>query len=255
MFKRLAVNIFILILAVFPLQAQNVSKEYIDSLKTALNSMNMPQSFIFLPHALSELGMAGREGIWSLSSIDAIRGAHKLGITVATPSDTAATAADIRNDITMSTRIALQRLSELFNEYEDWNKTVIAYALGPSELAHLDSAQIADAQILVNLKEDETRFSGNPQASFEDIERQLSLRKAEREVAQRLEAERSKARVDSLRKIQAQNNERVVYRIKRGDTLGGIAARYHVTVSNLKRWNNLHSDLIREGRTLIIYRN
>ena len=43
------------------------------------------------------------------------------------------------------------------------------------------------------------------------------------------------------------------YLIKNGDTLGSIARRYHVTVSNLKRWNNLKSDSIRAGRYLTIY--
>src|SRR5690606_34952990 len=44
----------------------------------------------------------------------------------------------------------------------------------------------------------------------------------------------------------------VRYRIRRGDTLGHIASRYGVRVSDLKRWNNLRSDMIREGRILII---
>ena len=43
------------------------------------------------------------------------------------------------------------------------------------------------------------------------------------------------------------------YLIKNGDTLGSIARRYHVTVSNLKKWNNLKSDSIRAGRYLTIY--
>lgn len=42
------------------------------------------------------------------------------------------------------------------------------------------------------------------------------------------------------------------YKVKKGDTLGKIAKTYHVKVSDLKRWNNLKSDLIREGQTLII---
>ena len=48
-------------------------------------------------------------------------------------------------------------------------------------------------------------------------------------------------------------NGSIRYRIKSGDTLGSIARRYHVTVSNLKKWNNLRSDAIRAGRYLTIY--
>jgi membrane-bound lytic murein transglycosylase D len=42
------------------------------------------------------------------------------------------------------------------------------------------------------------------------------------------------------------------YKIKEGDTLGGIAAKFHVSVKNLKAWNGLTSDLIRAGKTLKI---
>ena len=40
------------------------------------------------------------------------------------------------------------------------------------------------------------------------------------------------------------------YKVKRGDTLSEIAAKYGVRVSTLKRLNNLRSDLIRVGQVL-----
>lgn len=40
------------------------------------------------------------------------------------------------------------------------------------------------------------------------------------------------------------------YRIRRGDTLGDIARRFHVTIDNLRRWNNLQGSTIVEGHTL-----
>ncbi|MBR1426670.1 MAG: transglycosylase SLT domain-containing protein [Paludibacteraceae bacterium] len=42
------------------------------------------------------------------------------------------------------------------------------------------------------------------------------------------------------------------YRIKRGDTLGGIAKKFHVSVKQLKAWNGLKNDNIREGKKLRI---
>ncbi len=42
------------------------------------------------------------------------------------------------------------------------------------------------------------------------------------------------------------------YRVKRGDTLGKIASRNGVRVSDLKRWNNLRSSRIRVGQRLKI---
>lgn len=43
-----------------------------------------------------------------------------------------------------------------------------------------------------------------------------------------------------------------VYTVKSGDTLSHIAGAYGVSVSNLKKWNNLRSDLIHIGQKLSI---
>ncbi len=42
------------------------------------------------------------------------------------------------------------------------------------------------------------------------------------------------------------------YKIKNGDTLGGIAKKFHVSVKQLKAWNGLKTDNIRAGKTLRI---
>lgn len=47
--------------------------------------------------------------------------------------------------------------------------------------------------------------------------------------------------------------ERVVYRVRSGDVLGSIAIRHGVTVAQLKKWNNLRSDIIRTGQGLNVW--
>ena len=42
------------------------------------------------------------------------------------------------------------------------------------------------------------------------------------------------------------------YTIKNGDTLGGIAKKFHCSVKQLKQWNGLTSDIIRAGKKLKI---
>lgn len=42
----------------------------------------------------------------------------------------------------------------------------------------------------------------------------------------------------------------LTHKVKRGDTLGGIARRYGVTVNQLKQWNGLRSNNINAGRSL-----
>lgn len=46
----------------------------------------------------------------------------------------------------------------------------------------------------------------------------------------------------------------ITYKVKKGDTLSKIAARYHVTVNQLKKWNHLRSTNLSIGQKIRIYR-
>jgi membrane-bound lytic murein transglycosylase D len=45
----------------------------------------------------------------------------------------------------------------------------------------------------------------------------------------------------------------VYHTVRQGETLGSIAARYHVTVTDIKSWNHLKSNLLRVGQQLLVY--
>ncbi len=47
--------------------------------------------------------------------------------------------------------------------------------------------------------------------------------------------------------------QKQVYRVRSGDVLGTIARKYHVRISDIKKWNNLRSNLIRVGQRLAIW--
>lgn len=47
---------------------------------------------------------------------------------------------------------------------------------------------------------------------------------------------------------------RIVHKVKNGEYLGRIAGKYNVSVAKIKKWNNLKSDNIRVGQSLVIYR-
>ena len=47
--------------------------------------------------------------------------------------------------------------------------------------------------------------------------------------------------------------DKIVYRVRGGDVLGIIASRYNVRIADIKRWNNLRSNLIRVGQPLDIW--
>jgi membrane-bound lytic murein transglycosylase D len=48
-------------------------------------------------------------------------------------------------------------------------------------------------------------------------------------------------------------NERTIHRVKSGETLGHIAGKYGVRVSEIKRWNGLRSDMIQIGQRIVVY--
>lgn len=70
---------------------------------------------------------------------------------------------------------------------------------------------------------------------------------------------RRQKRLDSLKNaikndIPSPNTHRVVaYRVKSGDVLGRIAEHYDVSISKLKKWNDLRSDRIDINQKLTIY--
>lgn len=50
-----------------------------------------------------------------------------------------------------------------------------------------------------------------------------------------------------------ETEDRIRYRVKKGDYLGKIAERYGVGVSSIKRWNNMRNNNLRIGQYLTIY--
>jgi membrane-bound lytic murein transglycosylase D len=52
----------------------------------------------------------------------------------------------------------------------------------------------------------------------------------------------------------AATNGKVNYRVRRGDTLSGIARRFEVTIHELQAWNNMgRSTSLRAGQSLTIH--
>ncbi|MBN7811615.1 transglycosylase SLT domain-containing protein [Algoriphagus sp. H41] len=53
--------------------------------------------------------------------------------------------------------------------------------------------------------------------------------------------------------VASSTSNRIAYRVRSGDVLGKIASRHGVSVTQVKEWNNLTSNLIKVGQTLYIY--
>jgi len=59
--------------------------------------------------------------------------------------------------------------------------------------------------------------------------------------------------VKKIKETGGSGEQRVIHKVKSGESLGSIARKHHTTVANLKRWNGLKSDNIRVGQRLYIY--
>jgi membrane-bound lytic murein transglycosylase D len=62
-----------------------------------------------------------------------------------------------------------------------------------------------------------------------------------------------KKQMELIAKSIPEEQERIVYKVKRGDVLGSIAMRHKVSVSQLKKWNNIRGTNINVGQRLNIY--
>jgi LysM repeat protein len=57
--------------------------------------------------------------------------------------------------------------------------------------------------------------------------------------------------------VKAVNSDRVkvMYRVKRGDTLASVAHAFKTTVASLKMWNKLPGNRVSVGARLTVYQN
>jgi LysM repeat protein len=46
---------------------------------------------------------------------------------------------------------------------------------------------------------------------------------------------------------------KVTHKVKKGETLSGIAKEYNVSIENLKEWNNVADNELKKGEKLLIY--
>jgi LysM repeat protein len=57
------------------------------------------------------------------------------------------------------------------------------------------------------------------------------------------------------KQVASETNDRIVHTVKKGESLGSIAKKYHVSVASIRKWNNMKKDTITPGKKLVIYRS
>ncbi len=125
---------------------------------------------------------------------------------------------DERYDEEAAAKAATSYLRDLYSEFGNWDLCCCAYLYSP---AYVRSFQARHCDSIPK-----------PQPV---------VKKEKAKVPQNVKLPKSK-----------QESRYFTYIVKSGDTLGKIAKMHHVTVADLKKWNNLKSDFIRENQKLKI---
>ena len=230
-----------------------------------LAKRSMPLEMKYLPFALSQMKYDYRSGdrcgIWALTSLVGLHYGLQIDGQI-----------DERLSMEASTRVALDYLAELNAKYDNWWLSILAFTNSPNALNHAvlhsnnilkiwdfyDQDLMPDVQVIGDfiayiylanqgeLKIKKTDIKQNPTnvIGIRDTDTQTVVPKTEAptprtETPKKASPEKPKGKV-------------TYHMVKKGDSLSSISKKYHVTVSNLKKWNNLKSNVIYKGQKLII---
>ena len=232
---------------------------------TALSQRNMPVELRYLPLALSGMRrnycQGDRCGVWQMPTLTALH----YGLTIDETRDE-------RTDVVASTYAALDCLNELYQKYGDWWYSILAYTNSPVALQHAlirhgetpelwdfrEQDLLPNTEVISNFiacvylgDEDQLKFGEVPDPVIAKV-----LEPAERPITTVKDTTKAKDTTTVNNKKNGPStgsgSANKKYTVKKGDNLTRIAAKYHVKISDLMTWNNLKSDKILEGQTLII---
>ena len=233
---------------------------------TALSQRNMPSELRYLPLALSGMRrnycQGDRCGVWQLPTLTALH----YGLTIDETRDE-------RTDVEASTYAALDCLNELYQKYGDWWHSILAYTNSPVALQHAlirhgETPELWDFQEQNLLPNTEVipnfiacvYLGDEGQLKFGEVADPV-IAKVPEPVEGPTPTVKDSTIKDTTTINKQTNNKKATdpskstgkkYTVKKGDNLTRIAAKHHVTISDLMKWNNLKNDKIFEGQTLII---
>ena len=242
---------------------------------TALSQRNMPSELRYLPLALSGMRrnycQGDRCGVWQLPTLTAMH----YGLAIDETQDE-------RTDVVASTYAALDCLNELYQKYGDWWYSILAYTNSPVALQHAliqhgempelwdfnEQGLLPNTEVISNFIAC-VYLGDDGRLQFDEVADPVvakALEPIERPTTTAIDSAKAKDTTNNkqTKKVgpstssgtstgaNSRTSKTKTYTVKKGDNLTRIAAKYHVTISDLMTWNNLKSDKILEGQTLII---
>lgn len=249
--------------------------EYSAFIDAELSQRDMPEELKYLPFALSKMNPnlrdGDRRGYWAMPTVVGLR----YGLNIDAEHDD-------RLDLEASTSAALDYLAELNARYHNWWLSILAFTNSPNALHHAlmlsdDIPELWDfhehnllpnTQVISNLiayiylsNEGELRFTApiqpilpepRPEATTPPLAEQRSGEDTTQQQVTPQSQTPSTQPAPKAKPKPKQQQRTTYYTVKRGDNLTKIANKFHVTVSDLMRWNHLKNDRIREGQKLTI---
>ena len=188
----------------------------VDTIPVLEKVLNIPQEII---------NDGDRAGQWGLPTLVALR----YGLVV---DDTQ----DERLNETACRQAAIRYLSDLYSEFGDWDLAYYAYLYSPAYVRNLQARDLSIPQPKPEIKRP-------PKPKTTDTTKATDKNKS---------SDKNKNKTSNKNKT-GNKAKCITYTVKSGDTLSKIARLYHVTVDDIKKWNNLKNDLIRVNQQLKIY--
>ena len=189
---------------------------------TSINdSIPIPGNIMEIPSLVSHDG--DRVGVWGLPTLVALRYGLEVNDQI-----------DERLDEQASQEAVERYLSDLYQIFGDWDQCLMAYLYSPAYVKSLQARH--QGEIIKG-------FNKQRYAEQRKIE---SAKRAE--MTKKAEIARKKAAATAPKEPKY-----ITYTVKRGDNLSKIAKKHHVSVKDLKKWNHLKNDFIRENDKLKIY--
>lgn len=246
--------------ALIPIMEQHASKtiscdmeSYEAFVDKALSERSMPLEIKYLPFALSQMKCDYRSGdrcgIWALPTVVGLR--YGLQINGQT---------DERLSMEVSTRAALDYLTELNAKYDNWWLSILAFTNSPNALnravLHSDNLlnvwDFYDQDLLSNVQVigDFIAYIYLANQGELNIKKPVITQKPTTET--RIQKTDTQT-VEPKKAAPVKPKQNVThYIVRKGDTLSGIARKHQVKVNELKKWNNLKGNIILIGQKLII---
>ena len=213
-------------------------EKYEGMVRAAVAEMQLPSCYRYLPLLLTDCDSLYvgdyASGMWALS----VPVAQHYGL-----SDT--DSEDERFSAERATFAATHYLKDLRDYFQGSDSLVLRQYVKVEPMLRMS----ADS-ILWALQKIEAEYEGGRrESSFLPPLKQAREEMARKLLLQEELKRRAAAKIASKAKAAPTY---IYYKVKRGDVLGKIAQRNHCTVKQLKQWNNLRSDNIREGQRLKI---